>query len=87
MERAAALVIIALVGGALAPPSQGADGWQRFRGPNGSGISQERGLPVEFGPGANLAWAVAAPLGTSSPVVVVGRVFLTGYSNNQLLVW
>ena len=27
-----------------------AEDWSRFRGPNGSGISNATGLPVEFGP-------------------------------------
>ena len=36
--------------------------WPRFRGPNGSGISDSTELPVEFGPQKNLLWKVKVPL-------------------------
>ena len=59
--------------------------WPRFRGPNGSGIGESSGLPVEFGPEKNLAWRTAAPFGRSSPVVAGGRVFLTASEGGSLL--
>ena len=59
--------------------------WPRFRGPNGSGIGESSGLPVEFGPGKNMAWKTAAPFGRSSPVVVGDRVFLTASESGALL--
>jgi outer membrane protein assembly factor BamB len=61
--------------------------WPRFRGPNGSGVSEARNLPVEFGTGKNLTWKVEAPMGNSSPVTSGDRVFLTGYEGNRRLVW
>jgi outer membrane protein assembly factor BamB len=51
--------------------------WSRFRGPNGSGVSEARGLPVEFGPNKNVLWKTAIPRGASSPVLVQDRVLLT----------
>jgi hypothetical protein len=33
-----------------------ADEWVGFRGPNGRGISDTTGLPVEFGPSKNVVW-------------------------------
>ena len=33
--------------------------WDRFRGPNGSGVNEARGLPVEFGVDKNMRWRVA----------------------------
>ena len=63
-----------------------AQNWPRFRGPNGSGVSESRGLPVEFGPGKNLAWRIAVPAGHSSPVVWENRVFLTGYEESRCIV-
>jgi outer membrane protein assembly factor BamB len=60
--------------------------WSRFRGPNGSGVSDSRGLPVEFGPERNVIWKTAVPLGHSSPVLSPTHVFLTGYDANTLLV-
>lgn len=51
--------------------------WTRFRGPNGTGISTDDAIPVEFGPDKNLAWKVALPGGGhGSPVVAAGRVYL-----------
>jgi len=51
--------------------------WPRFRGPNGSGVSEARDLPVEFGPNKNVLWKAAIPRGVSSPVLVQDRVLLT----------
>jgi outer membrane protein assembly factor BamB len=54
-----------------------ADNWERFRGPNGSGISNDKAVPIEFGIGKNLRWKVAIPgKGQSSPIVWGDRVFL-----------
>lgn len=64
--------------------SAGAD-WPRFRGPNGSGVGDGTGLPVEFGPAKNVVWKTAVPFGRSSPVVVGSRVFLTASEGGTLL--
>src|ERR1041385_2240249 len=65
----------------------GTEDWPRFRGPNGAGVAGGTGLPTRFGRETNLAWRTTAPAGNSSPVVSAGRVFLTGYEDNQRLVW
>lgn len=59
--------------------------WARFRGPNGSGVGDGTNLPVEFGPGKNVAWKMAVPFGRSSPIVAAGRVYLTASEGGQLL--
>ncbi len=64
--------------------ANGAD-WARFRGPNGSGVAEAAGLPVEFGPEKNVAWKTAVPFGRSSPIVVGERVFLTASEGGALL--
>jgi outer membrane protein assembly factor BamB len=52
--------------------------WPAFRGPGGQGHSAERGLPLQWAEGKNVAWKTAvAGLGWSSPVVADGRVWLT----------
>ena len=81
------LAMLGLVLSLLARSALGAMDWPRFRGPNGSGISDAQNLPVEFGPGTNLAWNVATPEGISSPIVSTGRVFLTGFEGSRLLTW
>ena len=59
--------------------------WTRFRGPNGSGLSDTTGLPAEFGPSQNVIWKVDLPEGFSSPVIAGSRIFLTGFRNDTLL--
>ena len=56
--------------------------WSRFRGPNGSGISEDtRPIPAEWGEKKNLQWKADLPgAGSSSPIVVGGRVFITCWS-------
>lgn len=54
--------------------------WPRFRGPNGSGISDST-APTEFGENKNLKWKVELPgPGVSSPIVVGDKVFVTSYT-------
>jgi outer membrane protein assembly factor BamB len=54
--------------------------WLRFRGPNGSGISDST-APTEFGENKNLKWKVELPgRGISSPIVVGDKVFVTSYT-------
>jgi outer membrane protein assembly factor BamB len=58
----------------------GAD-WLQFRGPGGQGISDEKGLPVEWSADKNIAWKVKLPgAGASCPVTQGKRVFVTSYS-------
>lgn len=60
-----------------------ADDWVRFRGPEGGGISSET-VPTTWSMTENLRWKTPLPgPGTSSPIVVGDRVFVTtfqGYS-------
>ena len=60
--------------------------WPCFRGRGGSGISPYTNVPDDWdGPsGKNIVWKSPVPLaGNSSPVVVAGRIFLTGADENQ----
>jgi outer membrane protein assembly factor BamB len=59
--------------------------WDRFRGPNGSGVNEAQGLPVEFGVGKNMRWRVALPPGHSSPILVGNQIFLTAFEDEKLL--
>jgi outer membrane protein assembly factor BamB len=61
--------------------------WPRFRGPNGSGVSEAGTLPIEFGPEKNLAWRIETPAGNSSPIVTGNRIFLGGYKGMNRLTW
>ena len=60
--------------------ANGQDDWPRFRGAEGSGIS-ESSAPTEWGPDKNIKWKAEMPgAGCSSPIVVGGKVFVTCYS-------
>jgi outer membrane protein assembly factor BamB len=62
-----------------------ASDWDRFRGPNGSGVNEAQGLPVEFGVDKNVRWRVELPPGHSSPILVGDRIFLTAFEGDTLL--
>jgi outer membrane protein assembly factor BamB len=79
---ALAIAVCVGVGGAAAVASD----WGRFRGPNGTGVSDASNLPAEFGPTRNVIWKAAVPAGHSSPVLTASQVFVTGFSDDRLMV-
>ena len=56
------------------------EAWNRFRGPNGTGISTVTNIPVEFGPESNVVWKTPLPPGHSSPVLTANRIFVTAHT-------
>lgn len=61
-----------------APQARAAEEWPQFRGPTGQGLTDVKGLPVEWGPDKNVAWKAPVPgRGWSSPVLAGGKVYLT----------
>jgi hypothetical protein len=60
--------------------------WARFRGPNGSGLSEATRVPTEFGAEKNLLWRLPLPQGHSSPIVFANRIYLTGMRADETLV-
>lgn len=57
--------------------------WTRFRGPNGSGVSDEKGLPVEISKNRGVLWRTPTLKGNSSPIVVKGKLFVTGHEGDE----
>jgi outer membrane protein assembly factor BamB len=56
--------------------------WPQFRGPGGTAVSDEKGLPVKWGPAEGVRWKAELPgRGVSSPVVAAGRVYVTASSS------
>ena len=52
--------------------------WPQFRGPDGQGHSDERGLPLNWSETKNVRWKVVIPgKGWSSPVIQGDRIWLT----------
>lgn len=74
------LLVLTLVGRAAGP-----DDWLRFRGPNGSGVSEAGSVPAEFGRARNLSWKATVPFGRSSPIVAGDRIFLTASEGEKLI--
>lgn len=56
--------------------------WSRFRGPNGTGVSEDQApVPDHWSPTENLKWKLELPgPGSSSPIVVGDRIYLTCWS-------
>ena len=55
-----------------------AGNWPQWRGPDGSGISNEKNLPSEWSPTKNIKWKTSIEgRSHSSPIVWGNRVFLT----------
>ena len=55
---------------AAVSPINDTDGWSRFRGPNGRGVSADKNTPTTWSETENLAWKTALPgFGASSPVL------------------
>ncbi|MBL4884879.1 MAG: PQQ-binding-like beta-propeller repeat protein [Planctomycetaceae bacterium] len=56
------------------------DDWAQFRGTGGSGISTARNLPERWSDTDNIVWKTRlSGAGTSSPVIIGDRIFLTCY--------
>ena len=59
--------------------------WDRFRGPNGSGVIDTGPLPVTFGPETNVVWTTPLPPGHSSPILSGDAIVLTAFEDDRLL--
>ncbi len=69
------VVTVTLLAGLPAPADEAA--WNRFRGPNGSGISQAKTVPIRWTE-KDYNWKIGLPgPGHSSPVVWEQRIFVT----------
>ncbi len=77
--------LAALVAAAALLPATGAasEEWDRFRGPNGSGLGPDGPLPVVFGPDRSVRFRVALPQGHSSPILAGGRVHVTAFTDDD----
>lgn len=60
------------------PVMRGAGNWPQFRGPDGTGHSQARGLPLRWSETRNVIWKTAIHgRGWSSPVIYGKQIWLT----------
>jgi outer membrane protein assembly factor BamB len=59
--------------------------WPQFRGPNADNVSGEKDLPLTWSESENLLWKTPLPgPGSSSPIVVGDKIFVTCYSGYGL---
>src|ERR1043165_953531 len=73
-----ALVVLTVAGLSIFSATASAGNWPQWRGPDGSGISNEKNLPSEWSPTKNIKWKTAIEgRSHSSPIVWGNRVFLT----------
>jgi len=55
-----------------------ASNWPQWRGPQGTGVSPERNVPLRWSTNENVRWRVPLPeRGNSTPIVWDQRVFIT----------
>ncbi len=73
-----ALVALTVAGLSIFSATASAGNWPQWRGPDGSGISNEKNLPSEWAPDKNIKWKTSIDgRAHSSPIVWGNRVFLT----------
>jgi outer membrane protein assembly factor BamB len=74
---------IALAVGLVTTAVATAGDWSQFRGPNGTGIASDTGIPVQFREGDGILWKVPLPgAGNSSPIVSKGKLFIQSASTD-----
>jgi outer membrane protein assembly factor BamB len=67
---------------AVAVGTAGAADWSRFRGPNGTGVAADKGIPVKW-TARDVAWKRELPgAGNSSPVIWGDRLFVQSASGD-----
>src|SRR5262245_23642088 len=72
------LLVVAIAGSFVVATTSRADDWPSFRGPRGTGVSDDKAAPMTWGEKTNVRWRVALPdRGNSTPVVWGDRVFVT----------
>jgi outer membrane protein assembly factor BamB len=94
LSLSTALLLLAILGstGAQKPSddlrrlTKGDRGWSRFRGPNGSGVSDATDVPLEWSTTRNVLWKAELPgRGASSPILWEDRVYVTAYTGYGLV--
>src|ERR1043165_5078093 len=71
-------IALTVAGLSVLASTASAGNWPQWRGPDGSGISNEKNLPLEWSPTKNIKWKTPIEgRSHSSPIVWGNRVFLT----------
>ena len=76
-RRLTAIWLLPTLAGLLACAAAPAADWPRFRGPNGTGVSTDQDVPVQWSDKDGVLWKVPIPgRGNSSPIVWGDRLFV-----------
>jgi outer membrane protein assembly factor BamB len=60
--------------------------WPQWRGPDGNSLCRERGLPMIWREGFNIAWKTELPgWGNGTPIIWEDAIFLTSQEDDKLL--
>ncbi len=82
------LWILSALCGLFACTAAHADDWPRFRGPNGTGVSADKDVPVKWTATENILWKTPIPgRGNSSPIVWGDRVFIQSSAADGSVRW
>lgn len=75
-----------IVGTLLAVGICRADNWPQWRGPRGDGVSEEKGLPIQWSETQNVLWKCPLPgEGASTPAIWNTSLFVTCQQKEDLL--
>jgi len=73
-----AVLSLALLGPGFFTSGARAENWPAWRGPEGTGVCQEKNLPLHWSTNQNVRWRTPLPeRGNSTPIVWGDRIFLT----------
>jgi outer membrane protein assembly factor BamB len=81
-------ILLAIVSSLLAVKISLADNWPQWRGPNLTGVSNEKNLPSNWGTEENVAWKLALPSWSGSTPIIWGEmIFLNVADGDDLYLW
>ncbi len=88
LKRLGVAAVALLAGLTAGSVASAGENWPHWRGPARTGVSTETGLPVTWGPDANVAWKVEMPAWTGSTPIVWGeRIFLNVADGENISLW
>lgn len=64
-------------------PSTGSGDWPQFRGPGGRAVADDTPITTRLAPDGDVLWKAKLPAGSSSPCIIGGRIFLTGFADGK----
>ncbi|HKD38485.1 MAG TPA: PQQ-binding-like beta-propeller repeat protein, partial [Pirellulales bacterium] len=79
-------MIVAFLVASLAPAAASAGDWPQWRGPEGTGVSRERNLPINWNNERGIIWRTEIPeWGDSTPCIWGDAIFITTQHDDNLL--